>query len=170
MLHAVFLVENFLYNLVRRKCNFHVVFFDSNAELSIPPATSIENRPKYDLARSVIIAHLRAHLPTACPNTGLYSFKSIRDAAFKTYLQVHGTYFIMCHDGAIFDSSTALDIETENADAKNFQSNEEEILRKTKLRSMIFTFIAQGYNAALVNGLEWLDTKVLYTEHFLSDH
>ena len=78
---------------------------------------------------------------------------------------MHGTYFIMCHDGAISDSSAILDVETENAEATNTQSSKEEILRKTKLRNMIFAFIAQGYNAALVNGLEWLDTKVLYAGH-----
>ena len=109
-----------------------------------------------------MIAHLRAHLPSSHPNTMVFSFESPYDAAFKKYLQTHGTYFMMCHDGAIPNALATLDLETENAEATNIQSNKQEMLRKTKLRTMIFAFTTQGYNVALVNGLEWLDTKVPY--------
>ena len=78
----------------------------------------------------------------------------------------------MCHDGAVPDSLASVDTGSENADATNDWSDDEEVLRKTKLRTMIFEFIAQGYNVALVNGLEWLDTKVphasLYPEDLLT--
>ena len=153
-------MENFLHNLARRKCNFHIVFFDSNASLCIPPATSTENRPKYSLARSVIVAHLRARLPTAYTDVKLFNFNSLQDVAFKEYLRIHGTYFMMCHDGATANTLATLDLDTENAGATNTSSSEEETQCKIALRYMIFTFIAQGYNVALVNGLEWLDTKV----------
>ncbi len=163
MLHAVFLVENFLYNLARRKCNFHIVFFDSHANLCIPSHVSVNNRPKYGLARSVIIAHLRAHLPDGQASVKLFTFESLHDAAFMKYLRNNGTYFIMCHDGASTMSPPILDLETENADATNILSNDQERLCKVAFRQMIYTFIAHGYNVALVNGLEWLDTKVLWS-------
>ncbi len=66
----------------------------------------------------------------------------------------------MCHDGAGREALVSLDIENDNVDATNAPSNDVEIARKTKLRTMIFDFLAQGYNAALVNGLDWVDTKV----------
>ena len=160
MLHAVFLVENFLHNLARRKCNFHIVFFDAHANLCIPPAVSAENRPKYDLARSVIIAHLRANLKTSHTNVKLFTFPSLQDVAFRKYLRTYGTYFIMCHDGASTKTAPSLDLDTENAEAINIESSEKESLYITAFRHMIFDFIANGYNVALVNGLEWLDTKV----------
>lgn len=153
-------MENFLYNLARRKCNFHVVFFDSHAKLCYPPAVSTENRPKFHLARSVIITHLRARLSTADTNVKLFTFYSLQDPAFRKYLHAHGTYFVMCHDGATSNSLAALDLDTENADATNVPSSEDERRCKIIFRHMIFTFIAHGYNVALVNGLEWLDTKV----------
>src|SRR4051794_1474381 len=37
MLHACYLVENFLKHLKDRKCCFHVSFFDDHAALAIPP-------------------------------------------------------------------------------------------------------------------------------------
>lgn len=111
----------------------------------------------------MIFAHLHAHLPTACPDTKIFSFKSIQDAAFKTYLEAQNPYFIMCHDGAVQKPIACLDVENDNADATNSPGSDEETSHKTSLRTMIFDFIAQGYNAALVNGLEWVDTKVPYS-------
>lgn len=36
----------------------------------------------------------------------------------------------------------------------------QEVRRRNMFRSTIFCFIDLGYNVALVDGLEWLDTKV----------
>ena len=158
----MFLVENFIHNLVRRKCNFDLVFFESNADLCVPPDTLPHNKSKYQLARRVIFAHLRAHLPTAFPDTKIISFVSIQDATFKAYLDSQKPYFVMCHDGAGKAASVCLDIDSDNANATSAQSNDAELSRKTRLRTMIFDFLAQGYNAALVNGLDWVDTKVIW--------
>lgn len=153
---------------MRRKCNFDVVFFESNADLCVPPTTCPKNKSKYHLARRVIFAHLYAHLPTASPDTKVFSFESIQDAAFKAYLKSQNPYFIMCHDGAAHETLVSLDIGSDNANAMNSSSNEEEMARKTRLRTMIFDFLAQGYNAALVNGLDWVDTKVPYASLVLN--
>jgi hypothetical protein len=57
---------------------------------------------------------------------------------FSEYLASQSVYFVMCHDGST-------------------QSKEQ----KSSFRWMIHWFIIQGYNAALINSLEFLDTKVM---------
>ena len=69
----------------------------------------------------------------------------------------------MCHDGADQGKPVSLNIETDNANGTNPLDDRVEVSRKTRLRSMIYDFLAQGYNAALVNGLDWVDTKVLFS-------
>lgn len=108
----------------------------------------------------MIIAHLRALLPSSHPDTKLYSFKAIHAAAFQAYLREQGTYFAMFHDGAVSNSLASLDMNSDNVGVTNAQYDDEEISRRTTLRAAIFSFIAHGYNIALLNGLEWLDTKV----------
>ena len=44
LLHAVYEVEAFLQNLRQRRCNFHLVFFNSNERLCIPPNTSAKKK------------------------------------------------------------------------------------------------------------------------------
>src|SRR5271169_6061806 len=36
MLHAVFVVERFLENLIKRHCRFHVAFYDEHSTLCVP--------------------------------------------------------------------------------------------------------------------------------------
>ena len=43
---------------------------------------------------------------------------------------------------------------------------EEELSRKTLFRTMICFLINHGYNVALINGLEWQDTKVILVHPF----
>lgn len=136
------------------------MFFDSNENFCIPPKTSPGNRPKYLLARQVIIRHLCAHLPNDSRSTKVYRFESIHDAKFQKYLQENGTYFIMCHDAATPDRRVGLYPEIQSTEASDTPSDGVEMLRKTALRTMICTFVSHGYNVALVNGLEWHDTKV----------
>lgn len=159
----MFLVENFIHNLVRRKCNFDIIFFESNADICVPRLKAHENRSKYLLARRVIFAHLQTHLPAAYPATKILSFQSIQDTAFKAYLKAQKPYFIMCHDGAGQGDSVSLNIQTDNANGTNPQDDRVEVSRKTRLRTMIYDFLVQGYNAALVNGLDWVDTKVSFS-------
>lgn len=66
----------------------------------------------------------------------------------------------MCHDGA-----NAVPIST---DTSLLGASEEvyariealESARKIRFRAMIGWFINEGYNVALINGLDWMDTKV----------
>jgi len=136
LVHAVYLVESFLHSLLQRKCNFHVVFFEENKQLCLPDKVAAENLPKYMLARAAIIRHLQTHTPGT---TSIKRFDSTNSEEFNEYLATTAVYFGMMHDGS----------------APFTQHN------RVLFRTMILSFISRGYNVALVNGLEWRDTKVM---------
>ena len=151
MLHASYLVENFLRHLKDRKCNFHIAFFEDNETLSIPPWFPQRDPSKYKLTRAAIIRHMTINLTTAFPEIQVSVFPSMHDEAFKTYLNSSGMYFIMAHDGAV---------PLHGVD-KNALKKQDLKYHQTVLRRMIIHFIKNGYNVALINGLEWRDTKVM---------
>ncbi|OCK83110.1 DEAD/DEAH box helicase-like protein [Lepidopterella palustris CBS 459.81] len=167
LLHAVYAAENIFRGLVQRKCNFHIVFFDQHQELCVPPRSSEQNRAKYLLARAAIIRHLQVNLKDAHDNIEFHVFPSFHSEAFEEYLESAGLYFVMCHDGAsplMSEAKTVRDTKTVQLPEKsNDVQQDEQLLSKIMFRSMIFWFISRGYNAALVNGLEWRDTKVITT-------
>jgi len=160
LVHAVYAVEAFLQNLVQRKCNFHVVFFEKHERLCIPEGTLMHNKAKFLLARCIVKQHLLANLPTSHLSIQIHTFQSITDASFKEYLISKGVYFVMCHDGACpepFRDSTTAGKVSQNTKAR---IESEESYRKLRCRAMIFFLINHGYNVALINGLDWQDTKV----------
>nr|POF18005.1 putative helicase [Quercus suber] len=154
MLHAAYNVEHFLHHLAQRKCNFHIAFFDGNKELCLPPRTSKSNAGKYLFARAAIIRHLQANLKTLHPSIVIHKFTSYHSPQFDDFLQTVGPYFIMTHDGAI----------TAERKAKHTRTSKLSVVKtdnRLPLRRMIVHFIDRGFNVALVNGLEWRDTKVM---------
>jgi len=148
---------------VQRKCNFHIVFLNEHAELCIPRGTKPTDRAKYLLARSVIQRHLRVNLAESHPALAIHCFQSVQDAAFQNYLSNTGVYFVMCHDGANPVPLMA-DLDHEAKDNSEHSGIEaQETSRKIKFRAMISILIQKGYNVALINGLDWQDTKVRAT-------
>jgi hypothetical protein len=166
LLHAAYAVESFLRGLVVRRCNFHVAFFEQNQGLCVPQWATGRNREKYLLARAAVIRHLRVNLQSAHPGIEIHVFPSLRSPDFARYLETTDLYFVMCHDGA---SPTTL--RKRNILSKQLDSLEDEdhaemeaaLKMKTMFRLLIYWFLDQGYNVALVNGLEWRDTKVITT-------
>lgn len=137
-----------------------MVFFDQHEELCIPRNTKPSNRYKYLLARTVLIRHLQVHLPRSQPSIQIESFESVQDPEFEEYLTESGVYFVLCHDGADLTAldempSTLLEDEIEKT-----RREAEDFSRKLLFRTMICSLINQAYNVALINGLEWMDTKV----------
>jgi hypothetical protein len=164
MLHAAYEVESFLRGLVTRKCNFHIAFFEQNRELCIPPTASESSRAKYLLARATIIRHLLVNLPETCPNIEIHLFKSFHGEDFKEYMDSADLYFVLCHDGASPFVTKQKALRSANkvpGSVEEDRNDAAHVYSRTMFRSMIFWFIKQGYNAALVNGLEWRDTKVI---------
>jgi hypothetical protein len=147
MLHAVFVVERFLESLVKRHCQFHVVFFDQHKNFCIPPRTSTSCRPRYLLARSIVIRHLQDRLPKSS-GVQIYVFGSIQTKEFDEYLAASPIHFVMAHDGALpttgkFRKEAPLDRRT-----------------KVLLRARIWWFSTHRLNVALINRVEFRDSKV----------
>ncbi|KAL8648795.1 MAG: hypothetical protein Q9226_005845, partial [Calogaya cf. arnoldii] len=162
LLHAVYAVERFLQGLLQRKCVFHLVFFEIHKELCIPRATPPASRNKYLLARAIIIRHLEVHLHASHPTVKVYTFNSVHHSAFQEYLQASGAYFIMTHDGANpSPPNQDPQLKRQKLDSDSIES--EELRRRVMFRATIFAVIDQGYNIALIDGLEWMDTKILTT-------
>lgn len=182
LLQAVYTVEKLLQSLVSRNCNFNIVYFDHNEELCIPPGSASKNRDKYLVARSIIILHLQENLPRHT-NISIRHFASFTDAEFTNFLTGMGAYFIMCHDGALEGSAKSKrDLKTtKELPGKAIQASRNidgasdavqaleglslesrtDLNRKAKLRAMISSFISKQYNVALINELQFLDSKVL---------
>lgn len=152
LLHAVYNVEHFLHNLAYRKCNFHIAFFESSRELCVPPTADKADASKYYLARAVIIRHLQANLPRTHPDIKVNFFQSSQSDDFAHYLRNTSLYFLMAHDGASPIERVGKHI-TKDASGASAQ--------RLALRALILAFMGRGYNVALVNGLEWRDTKVM---------
>ncbi|KAF1943992.1 P-loop containing nucleoside triphosphate hydrolase protein [Clathrospora elynae] len=153
LLHATYAVEKFLQGLVSRCCNFHIAFFDEHQDLCVPQNASPANSEKYLLARAAIIRHLKVNLPDVLPDIEINTFPSSSSDAFGEYLRTTDIYFVLCHDGA---STSAQKDEDRSLQERHQQY-------KASFRTFIYSLMQRGYSAALVNGLEWRDTKVVTT-------
>jgi hypothetical protein len=97
LLHAVYIVEKFLQDLLSRRCRFQIICFDQNEDLCVPPNADHTDWPKYALARSIISRHLARNLNL--DNRLVFKrFISFTSVDFKQHLNESGAYFIMCHD------------------------------------------------------------------------
>ena len=117
-----------------------------NAELCIPPGSPAKHRSRYLLARSAIKRHLTFHLPSALPGVLVNTFPSLQSEEAKEYLHVSPIHFVMAHDGA------NKKIETTTTDSDK--------CAKILLRSMIWYFNTHKLNVALINQIEFRDSKV----------
>lgn len=172
-LHASWAVEHFLRNMLSRRANFHVVFFDQHRELCVPSFASAASRAKYLLAREAIIRHLSVNLKPTYPDVQINIFPSVESEEFAEYSTHTDFYFLLCHDGA---SSKALRkaISDKSADAEDNDSgvedddvteedDENEVHKKTIYRQLIHWFMGQGHNIVLINGLEFQDARIIST-------
>ncbi|KAJ5042660.1 hypothetical protein J3E72DRAFT_253800 [Bipolaris maydis] len=175
LLHAVYIVEKFLQDLLSRKCRFRVVCFDQNEELCVPPNAGRTDWPKYALARSVIFRHLARNL-SSDKRIMFKRFNSFTDDEFVKYLNESGTYFVMCHDGAMPDAAKSNSAALRSDSGQDLKACEGDrmFLRETKnsasspsaghlhkvnLRAMILWFMSNRYNVALINELQCADSK-----------
>ncbi|KAI9801455.1 MAG: hypothetical protein M1833_002687 [Piccolia ochrophora] len=158
LLHAVYVVESLLENMVRRNCNFHIAFFESHRNLCFPPTAKLVNGPKYLLARSVIFQHLERHVQQSHPGIQIHSFASLQDQDFSAYLDRTSLYFVMCHDGARHRSTKKWRAKGNVAPSINDDRS-----KKIVFRGMMHYFIRRGLNVALIHSLERRDTKLLAT-------
>ena len=137
------------------------MFFEDHESLCVPPKAAGHLTSKFLLARAAVKRHLEANVAdSTLPSIELHTFKSTSDEAFARYLWTTGVYFVMCHDGA-FNNSTQAPSSSDNRISDSTQNDGSETARKARFRGMILLLLSWGYNIALINGLEWHDTKVM---------
>lgn len=166
LLHASYAVEKFLHGLVSRRCNFHIAFFDDFQEFCVPQSASSATKEKYLLARAAIIRHLQVNLQNVHPDIEVHRFSSTTSDTFTEYLRTTDIYFVLCHDGASVQDVKKRVILQKNLDAlqdEEDNTSERERAAKASFRTLIYSLMQRGYSTALVNGLEWQDTKVITT-------
>lgn len=164
LLHASYAVEKFLHGLVSRRCNFHIAFFDEYQDLCVPQDVSIAAGEKYLLARAAIIRHLQVNLRSVHPDIEVKLFPSTTSKAFEEYSQTTDIYFILCHDGASTKNvykrgHLQKDLEPLKSEEKSLTERHEQY--KSSLRTLIYGMMRRGYSTALINGLEFQDTKAI---------
>ena len=122
------------------------------------------SRAKYLLARAAIYRHFKNLLNQLLPSSiQLHTFESVTDPLFRRYLSATGVYFVMCHDGASINDEPPLHtIGEDGKETKLEVDDTEPQKKKVMFRSMILALLTDGYNVALINGLDWQDTKVCY--------
>ena len=137
--------------------------------------------PKYLLARAVIIRHIQTNAPVDFSGIEFHHFQSLDDNRFRQFLYASDAYFVMIHDGAVsgyFQSKapTFLELKRElDRTLNSYQKPEEHggtdldvptrtIISKYWLRVMISWFLSNKYNVALINEMQFLDSKVRYFE------
>ncbi|KAI0617933.1 Dead deah box helicase like protein [Pyrenophora tritici-repentis] len=145
LLHAVYIVEKFLQDLLSRRCRFQVVCFDQNEELCVPPNAGRTDWPKYALARSVIFRHLARNL-SSDKRVIFKRFTSFTDDEFVQYLNESGTYFVMCHDGAMPDAAEMSTSKSSWLDSYRLQITDHSLGRATVHEPLYY---AGGSNSAL---------------------
>lgn len=159
-------MEYLLQGLIQRKCNFHLVFFDDHKDLCIPRGVTRHGRSKYLLARAAIQRHLSINVRGLHPSLEILSFTNEYDKAFREYLKASGVYFVMCHDGANPVPLSTYTLSSRATEEEQAEIDAQETSRRLAFRRMIGWLISQSYNVALINGLEWADTKVAYGSGF----
>ncbi|KAF7715746.1 Uncharacterized protein PECH_006191 [Penicillium ucsense] len=178
ILHATYLVENFLQKLQKRSCVFKIAFSADNDNLCVPVGTQSQRRHRFLLTREIIIRHLKENIPAGKSAPSVCEFSSYDSEEFASYLHTVGAYFFMCHDGAfseLFLKQCAMDSDDTNASGPEDEPTDEEPSKRDTesinyaaqalqcrlgLRKMIYGFLGHGYNVALINGLEFRDTKI----------
>jgi hypothetical protein len=175
LVHASYAVEKFLHGLVSRRCNFHIAFFDDYQDVCVPQEALPANIEKYLLARSAIIRHLQVNLDEVHPDIEVHRFSSTSSEDFSEYLRTTDIYFVLCHDGASGKDLRKRAILDKNLDVLDREERDQPQRQKdykSWYRTLIFGLMKRGYSTALINGLEWRDTKVETSvlEHSRSMH
>ena len=114
-----------------------------------------------------MIRHLQSNVAKSHPTIRIHNVPSIQSEAFKEYLAEAQPYFVMAHDGAdpsqvpvVDEDKKTIDVAQNGAqeDTSKIESSHQQ---KIVFRSAIFKFLNSGYSVALINGTDWVDTKVM---------
>jgi len=185
LLHAVYVVEQFLQGFVRRKCVFDIVFLDSDARMCVPAEGGL-NAAKWLCAREIVIRHL---LGVEGGEWQIREFPEIYDRAFLSWIAQRRPLFVLAADGSDSiliaqdsDSSEAEGHEDGEGDHEDEEDDYEDgeddggdqddeyhegaepgigVDIERRMKAMISMFMGMGYNIALLSRVEFVDSKVL---------
>ncbi|CAH0053142.1 unnamed protein product [Clonostachys solani] len=140
LLHAVWAVEDFLSKLCKRGCNFDIVFFSSTEPLCAPMTCRAQDRYKYQLARTLLIQHLKNIFSAVFDGTRhVYEYSDMSDPGFEEYIKTHTVHFVLCHEGVGEDDEDSI-----------------------SLRLLIYQFIRSHKNVAIINSAEFRSSKAFF--------
>ncbi|ATY61484.1 DEAD DEAH box [Cordyceps militaris] len=105
LLHAIHAVETFLWNLQRRGCQFHIVWFSSHERICIPPDSSPTASGFYRLTRAILIQHFKHHFSG---NEISFQFPTVESVEFEKHLATNSLRFFLCLDGFSLDAGASL--------------------------------------------------------------
>lgn len=140
-------MENFLHNLKRRGCNFHVVWFADHEELCVPRDASDGLASGYRLTRAVLIKHLEQVTGTSelTERNLSHQFNSVQSIEFQDYLAQSAIHFFLSLDGQ--------DVGIHS------------VANGIRYLKFIQYLALKGYSLALINNLEFVSSKVRKAIH-----
>ncbi|KAI5848816.1 hypothetical protein BZA05DRAFT_419962 [Tricharina praecox] len=182
LLHTVYVVEQFLQGLVRRKCVFDIVFLDSDAEMCIPP-TGSRGAAKWLCTREIVIRHL---LGVKGGEWQIRQFTGISERTFLGWIEERRPLFVLAGDGSGLVGAAWESVTSENDDSDDSEDEEDEVgaseddddddddgdeesednghasmAIKHRMIVMISSFMGMGYNIALISRVQFVNSKVL---------
>lgn len=115
---------------------------------------------KYSLARDIIYHHLENSVQNQFPELVVKTFESISSPEFQEHIHSVGVYFAMCHNGVVRNE------DSDGSDDED-EAKEAEITQGKWLR-VIQQFMSYDFNVAMINEIEWRDTKVRFHSFLVS--
>ncbi|VDC05091.1 unnamed protein product [Peniophora sp. CBMAI 1063] len=142
ILHALYILEKFLHDLIKREAVFDIVFFDDLRHPTISGGTSQYTTASRGLARAMLFNHLVKYKDTM--KLEVHVFKNLDDPEWKEYHRRVRPMFIMTNDGGAGD------------DLGSFEARYLLVQRMFVMRLLV----TEGIAVTLLKGSEFIDLKV----------
>ncbi|GAA5972085.1 hypothetical protein JCM11641_002488 [Rhodosporidiobolus odoratus] len=137
LLHATWLLEKTVEELLKKDCTFEIVFFDSQAHATVHTGEPDYITSARRLARSILLR--RSNLP----NIRVHQFASLQDDTWKTWYQRKRPMYVLGYDGGL-------------------QTKPEELQAERILiqRQNLYDTVHQSLPFVLLQAAEFTDTKI----------
>ncbi|GAA5895565.1 uncharacterized protein JCM6883_001549 [Sporobolomyces salmoneus] len=137
LLHATWLLEKTVEELLKKDCAFEIVFFESQAPATLHTGESSYVAAARQLARSVLLR--RANLP----GTKVHRFASLQDEEWKSWYLHRRPMYYLGHDGGLRSKEGELEAE-----------------RILIQRKHLYDTVHQSLPFVLLQAAEFTDTKI----------
>lgn len=119
---------------------FHVVFFEEHREFCVGPGRDAET---VQLLRGVVRRHLEGVMGSDKREgeCAVYGFRGMASEEFEDYRERRRPYFVMCHDGESVEEEDPTEM-------------------GERMKEMVRRFMMIGFHVALINHVEFVDSKV----------